>query len=46
MTKILDLASSKSQLANCDFDDAKSKILVIFYHLVAAAAELGHGAMP
>ena len=33
-------------LADCDFDDARSIIFVILYHLVAAAAKLGHGAMP
>ena len=33
-------------LADCDFDDSRSKILVIFYHLIAMAAKPGHGAMP
>jgi len=33
-------------LADCDFDDARSIILVILNHLIAAPAKLDHGAMP
>ena len=46
---LLDMAAGLAiglALADCDFDDATPIILVILYHLIAAAAKLDHGAMP